>query len=118
MKWILTVSEQNSHHYTYLYVCYYSIAPILDIGGTGAITRVITAQVGQTKTLPCDIIGSSQSPSWYFNNVPLTSDGTYTISSTGLTITAVSLDRAGLYTCVASNKFGTSEKYISLIVGG
>lgn len=94
---------------------YYSIAPILD---TGVITMVIRAQVGQTKTLPCDIVGSSRSPSWYFNNVPLTSDGTYTISSTGLTITAVSISQAGLYTCVASNMFGTTERYISLIVGG
>ena len=79
---------------------------------------VTRAQVSRTKTLSCDIIGSSQSPSWYFNNVPLTSDGTYTITSTGLTITAVSLGHAGLYTCVASNMFGTTEKYISLIVGG
>ena len=97
---------------------YYSIAPILDTGGTGAITMVTRAQVNETKTLPCDIVGSSRSPSWYFNNVPLTSNGIYNISSTGLIITAVNISHAGLYSCVASNMFGTTEKYIALIVGG
>ena len=64
----------------------------------------------------CEIEGTLQSPSWYFNNVPII-NGTQGIIVNGrsLMIDIVTLQHGGLYTCTASNGYGTTMKDFKFI---
>lgn len=88
-------------------------APILTTTSQPVINGEVNAQGG----ISCDVLYTSRPPSWYFNNVPLSTNGQYTISENKLLIRNATMNNSGSYTCRASNEYGTSVRHFLLIIG-
>ena len=88
-------------------------APIL----TTTSQPVINEEVNAQGSISCDVLYTSRPPSWYFNNVPLSTNGQYTISESRLLIQNATMNNSGSYTCRASNEYGTSVMHFLLIIG-
>jgi hypothetical protein len=85
------------------YVPYWDNGPTPELW-SGPFTTPILALPGSTVTLHYEVLSPLQvTYFWYFNDVPLTTDGTAT-----LTLTNVNIANEGVYTFLASNVCGTS----------
>uniref|UniRef100_UPI0037E7F21D obscurin-like protein 1a n=1 Tax=Semicossyphus pulcher TaxID=241346 RepID=UPI0037E7F21D len=85
--------------------------------------RPVVAKCGTDATLRCQIDGDPRPDViWERKNVQIQSEGHYTISEEGkaylLTITGVTLQDAGQYTCKAKNSIGETYAAASLKVEG
>lgn len=80
--------------------------------------KIRYAEVNTTHIIECEVQGSSATPVWYFNNIPITSAPPYNIKQTKLTILSVSSELCGWYTCTASNQFGKQEVDFLVVVAG
>ena len=100
-----------------VYTCFICpiVAPILEGDNEGVVQFLLNST---NSSIACDILGSTRAPAWYYNNVPLVTGDGRTLQNDSIQFDRVLSQHSGWYTCVASNKYGRTERdYLLIVVG-
>ena len=84
----------------------FPVPPILEAVGE----TVLLYRSNVSHSIRCSILGSTEAPAWYYNNIPISTGSGRNLLTNKILFDPFTANHSGWYTCATSNKYGRTER--------